>query len=163
MDLDNNQKNMLTNLKKAFVRTNQNSIILSNLHNELIHFDKLKISNTIKILDCENMEIIIENKINHVLIVNSRNIQITFKNELMTGLDIAHSHYIKIIYEKYHFYKIDVCFSSGIQFIIAKLITHLFIISYCMDVILISNNQVIPFISSMFQSRIFEFNTNPSQ
>jgi hypothetical protein len=72
-----------------------NMIIINNINN---NYDNVveNIKRTIYFDKCNNLEINIDEKFNHILLVNCHNINIKIKKDLISGLDILNSKNINI-------------------------------------------------------------------
>ena len=99
-----------TNIFISWKKCKDNHIFLDKISNQYIKYDKNLILEPNKLLysfnetkkktlyvdSCDNLTINIKEKINHIVIINSSNINIIISKGLISGIDILHSSNIKL-------------------------------------------------------------------
>lgn len=99
-----------SNIFTSWKKCKDNHIYLDKINNKYIKYDKNLIlepnklfysfietkKKTLYIDSCNNLTINIKEKLNHIVIVNSSNINIVIFNGLISGIDILHSDNIKL-------------------------------------------------------------------
>jgi len=85
----------ITNINNSKINLNKQiniDGILSNYLSEETELNKI----TLFIEDCNNLEINISEKFNHLILLNCNNININIESGIISGIDILHSEYINI-------------------------------------------------------------------
>lgn len=113
LEFDNSKKETIINVYKSWKTCHNNQVMVSHIKhgnitvNDSIYIDTVEgttetfkdISNksTLFFSNCENVNILLCNKINHVIIENSKHINIECISGIIGGIDILHSNNISII------------------------------------------------------------------
>lgn len=108
-DLDTNKKNTLLNIFENWKNSELRHIIIENNNNKNIYtssFVNLNSKTTLYITNCNNIEINIEHKINHIIIEKCNNVSVNIFGGIISGIDIFRSKQISVNIDKKQIFSI---------------------------------------------------------
>ena len=159
INIDDNTKNTILNVFNCWNSCKNNHQVIENINNsDIIFSNNYSINNnllnydididinkrTLYIDKCNNLNIKVNDKFNHIIIINSSNINITILEGLIGGIDIIHCDNIKLTVKFNKINNINYGYSNDCKLILDKN-TGLDIYistSYCVNILfmLIYNN-----------------------
>jgi hypothetical protein len=119
MDMDSHTKDEIIKLYTAIVTAKNNIIEVCDTHNEKLSYDS-DVKKSIQVFDSDNLYLVLENKINHILLHNCSNITLVVSNGCISGIDVLNSQNVTIIFKKYQNYQIELSHSCEIKIFIEK-------------------------------------------
>lgn len=131
-DLNEDEKNVIKNLYKAWKTSLNQKIIIENLHNTNIRvmnnitqnskllWPLVEQHNTLFFTNCSNMTIIVNPKINHITLENCKNINFRTKGGSISGMDIINSSNITTIFDSHTVNFVDISNSTQCLFILSE-------------------------------------------
>jgi hypothetical protein len=118
-DMDAQTKDEIIKLYAAIVAAKGNIIEVCDTHNEKLSYDS-DLKKSIQVFDSDNLYLVLENKINHILLHNCSNITLVVSNGCISGIDVLNSENVTIIFKKYQNYQIELSHSCEIKIFIEK-------------------------------------------
>jgi hypothetical protein len=109
LDIDDSDKDKIRNVYKSWKTCKDNQIILSDLKSCNIRIDAdLYVDNTVRYTNiskkssilfsnCQNININVMNKVNHILIEKSKNINLKTVAGIIGGIDVLHSQNVNMV------------------------------------------------------------------
>jgi hypothetical protein len=143
IQLDDAEKEDIVKLYIVLDQLMHNIIELSNEHNKKIFYNNdIDQKKSIQLFDCSDIEIVVNTKMNHILLHNCKDIKLIISNGIISGVDILSSKNITLIFKKYSYYHIELSYSSLVKIFIEKeLLEFLMILAlYSLDCKLITYN-----------------------
>ena len=157
--LNDDEKNTIINIYSSWNICKNNHQYIKNINNSTIIFDDNYIINdnilnydeimdtnkrTLYIDNCYNLEIKVNNKFNHIILINCSNINITLLEGLITGIDLLHCNGVNLLIRLNKIFNINFGYSSDCQIIFDKYSSSdiCIITSYCVNIkfILVNTN-----------------------
>ena len=135
LNLDDNSKETILNVFNSWSSCRNNHQIIENINDSTIIFDNnysineilLKYDNdihinkrTLYIDKCNNLEILVNDKFNHIILINSSNINITILGGLISGIDLIHCDNIRLTVKFNKINNINYGYSRDCKLIIDK-------------------------------------------
>jgi len=135
INLEPNIKNTILNVYSSWNLCKNNHQMIENINNSVINFNSnYSINNnicdydyeiinnkrTLYIDKCSDLYINIDTKFNHIVLINSKNINITINEGLITGIDILRSNNINLIIKFNKIPNINFGYSNDCKLILDK-------------------------------------------